>query len=710
MAQGCPDTVKLSLVTSFDGPDLTVDIKVSNYNDIVGFQFGLNYDSDLIRLKFVSSAINGFGADQFMDNSKGNIRFFWLDNATGETLPDDTKLITLKFTPLQISSIGFLEISPKQLPFEFINKDLESLCVVSDFKEFTTNGYAISGKVVFDTNNNCIDDGQEQGLADWLVELTDAGKTYYRNTKSDGSYLFTMPNGVYTIRLIPRNQYWQICDDAITTIVSGDDIGSQDFIANEVLPCVQIKTDISTKSLRRCADNTYFLIYENQGTIPAEDVKITVDYDSEFMQLVGTNFTDFTLSNDQITYNIGDLGVNVVDTIQLVLNLKCDNTVDLQTHCVTATASPNQPCVIPPDWSGAKLEVTKECDKINNVVRFSVLNSGAGNMKNTKTYIVTEDDVMRPPKPIKLDQLQVEYIELPANGTTYRIFATQDDGFPYASPVASVAMEGCGDDGNGNFSTGFVSLFEESDRDLFIDTDCQQSIGFETDNNMIAFPLGYGDMHYIEKGTNIEYMVRFKNTEKDTVTTVTIKNNIPNTLDISSLQMGSSSHPYSYRFNQERDLIITFDNLTLPNVLTNELQSEGFIKYKIAPTTILEDGDSIITSSRILYDYSTPVITNKVFHTIGTNFIISGTEWFSSPLDISFYPNPISTELIIDIKELVFINGSYEIINQFGQQVGSGDMIQGKQNIICDHLPYGMYLFKINVNKTPIATVKLIKL
>lgn len=76
IAQECPDTVKLSIVTNFDGPDLTVDIMVDNYTDIVGFQFGFNYDADLIKLKFVASSVNGFGADNFKDDGRGNIRFF----------------------------------------------------------------------------------------------------------------------------------------------------------------------------------------------------------------------------------------------------------------------------------------------------------------------------------------------------------------------------------------------------------------------------------------------------------------------------------------------------------------------------------------------------------------------------------------------------------------------------------------------------------
>lgn len=710
IAQECPDTVKLSIVTNFDGPDLTVDIMVDNYTDIVGFQFGFNYDADLIKLKFVASSVNGFGADNFKDDGRGNIRFFWLGNALGETLPDDTKLITLKFTPNKVSSTGYLEISPKQLPFEFVNKNSEVLCVKSDFKEFTTVGYIVTGKVIFDNNKNCSSDSEEIGLGNWLIELSDNGKKYYRNTSQDGSYSFTLPNGVYTIRVLPRNQYWQICDDVITTVVAGSDIHSLNFLAAEFLECVKIKTDISTKSLKRCADNTYYLVYENQGNIQAQDVKVSVSYDDEFMQFVGSSFPDFTLENDKVTFLIGNVDINIIDTIQILLNLNCNTTIDAQTHCVTAIATPNDPCVIVPDWSGAKLEVHAECDKINELVRFSIANNGIGSMKNTKSYIVTEDDVMRPPKPIKLDLLEAVDLEFPANGGTYRIFATQDDGFPYDSPVATIALEGCGENGNGLFSTGFVTIFEESDRDLFIDTDCQQAIGLNSSNQFTGFPRGYGASHYIEKSTNIEYIIKFNNTTGDTISTVVINNKIPNTLDISTLQIGSSSHPYSYKFNQERDLVVTFNNLTLPDAMTNEDNAQGYIKYKITPTTILSDGDTIKNIARIFYNNNSPTVTNEVFHTIGSNYIISGTEWFATTLDIRFYPNPAAHELIIDIKESDFINGEFEIINQQGLSINKGALSIGKQNIACEQLPKGLYHIKISSANKPLVTAKVIKL
>ena len=708
MAQSCPDTVRLKIMSRFDGPDLTVDILVENFKDIEGFQFGMNYDVDMMRLKLVSSPITSFNADNFSDNKKGNIRFFWLTN-NAESLPDGTAILSMKFSAQQISSTGFINISDKQLPLEFVNNKLETLCVETDYKEILSDGYTISGRLIHDKQENCTLDATEKGLSNWMIEMSSLGVKYYRTTSEDGSYAFTVPNGIYTLRVLPRNEYWQICDDVINTFVSGSNVTNQHFFAQEFQPCARIKTDISTASLQRCKDNTYYLIYENQGNIQVDDVNIRVDFDDEYMQFVGSNYPDFTLGAGFVNFDIGTLDINKVDTIAVNLHLLCDNTTDGQTHCVTATATPNDPCIVTPEWSGAKLELEASCDRINNKVKFSIKNNGLGDMKNAKTYIVTEDDVMRPPKTLKLDQFEALDLEFPANGKTYRVMATQDNGFPFESQAITKAIEACGTNFSGNYSKGFVTIFEESDRDVFVDTDCQQSVTVLEENEIVGFPIGYGDTHFINKGTKIDYLVRFDNPGKDTVDNVIVKCKIPYGLDISTLQMGSSSHTYDYRFNQERDLVINFENIQLPDSLASDGNANGYVKFKITPSSALNNGDSIRLQARILYDFNTPVFTKDVFHIIGTDFIISGTEWAAIPLDMGIFPNPTTSEIAIDTREVQFGTGSYDLINQYGQSIVTGELVHGRNGIQCAHLPNGVYHIKIRLDNQHAASVRIIK-
>lgn len=123
------------------------------------------------------------------------------------------------------------------------------------------------------------------------------------------------------------------------------------------MDCPLIKTDISTPFLRRCFDNTYTLFYENQGTIIAENAFIEVDLDDDF-DFISTDFTNFTITGQQLRFELGNLAVNESGYIKIVLNLNCATTILGQTHCVTATAFPNEPCIVPPTWSGSELSIT----------------------------------------------------------------------------------------------------------------------------------------------------------------------------------------------------------------------------------------------------------------------------------------------------------------------------------------------------------------
>ncbi len=129
MAQSaCQDTVKLSLATEYSGPDLIVNISAENFNDIIGFQFGMKYDVQVFKFKGVESGLPDFSSVN-VSNINSILRFLWLDNSTlGQSTTDGSTIITLKFEVLQQNSSSFIAISETLLPIEFINNQNEVLC------------------------------------------------------------------------------------------------------------------------------------------------------------------------------------------------------------------------------------------------------------------------------------------------------------------------------------------------------------------------------------------------------------------------------------------------------------------------------------------------------------------------------------------------------------------------------------------------------
>lgn len=55
-------------------------------------------------------------------------------------------------------------------------------------------------------------------------------------------------------------------------------------------------------------------------------------------------------------------------------------------------------------------------------------------------------------------------------------------------------------------------------------------------NDKAAFPVGYGDEHFIERNTSIDYRIRFQNTGTDTAFNVVI-------VDTLSAWLGFHHHP-----------------------------------------------------------------------------------------------------------------------------------------------------------------------
>ncbi len=174
--------------------------------------------------------------------------------------------------------------------------------------------------------------------------------------------------------------------------------------------------------------------------------------------------------------------------------------------------------------------------------------------------------------------------------------------------------------------------------------------------------------------------------------------------------MGAASHEYTYQFNQDRELIITFDDILLVDGTENEAVSHGFVKYKILPSSTLIDEDRIENQAKIYFDYNEPITTNEVFHTIGRDFILESIDWMGEKINVTFYPNPTDQELKIDTGDFDFEKIEYTIKNQIGQNQLSGIISEKNANIPCGELPSGVYIMNVRFDQKTQAVLKFIKM
>jgi len=147
------------------------------------------------------------------------------------------------------------------------------------------------------------------------------------------------------------------------------------------------------------------------------------------------------------------------------------------------------------------------------------------------------------------------------------------------------------------------------------------------------------------------------------------------------IHYGTVSHTYRFHIKDERTLVWEFENINLPDSITNEPASHGFVNYRIRPKSGLENGTTIENQAEIYFDFNEPIITNTV-----QNIIQDVAPGKGGLLKI--FPNPVSTQTSIEIvpKDLSLKQvqiKSISIYNSIGQL-----MIKDKN---VDNYRYRMY-------------------
>lgn len=565
----------------------------------------------------------------------------------------------------------------------------------------------LKGNIFYDLNNDCLKDTSEQNLSNWLVEISDGTNSFYTYTNQSGNYEISLFPTDYTVSVTPPSSAWGLCQNSYSvTLIEGVDV-VQDFAASAFFECPNMSVELSTDVLRPCFDRVYFVNYCNDGTTSAEDVYIEVTFDS----LISINeSTPPWTSQDGNTYTfeIGEVGVNECGVIAIDYLLDCETELG-QTLCSTAQIFPDSLCPpVFPGWDGSSLELTSECN--GDSVSFQITNIGDP-MLEVVQYIVIEDDMimMMDDDEIQLNENESIFVSVPANGSTWRLEVDQTENNPLSERV-SAAIEGCGQNGDGTVSLGFINLFPQFSSSPNIDEDCEVVVGSYDPNDKAATPEGVGTEHFIEKNVDLKYKIRFQNTGTDTAFTVVIRDTISNWLNVSSIQPLNASHDYRFNFLDGNIVEFEFSNIMLPDSNINEPASHGFVNFSIEQKTDNPIGTLIENRAGIYFDFNEPIITNTVFHTIGENFLEVIDHVLLEPgqvFNIKLSPNPVNTSATLSFEGLDLKDGRFMLFDLYGrilrQERFTGNTLEFYKN----NLSSGMYIFEIEEGGQRLSSGKL---
>ena len=500
----------------------------------------------------------------------------------------------------------------------------------------------ISGRVVLDTNLNCLSDAPEVGVIGSTIHLQSATHSYHFYSDQNGNYAGTIDTGTYTATFYPPVYYNQPCQT--TQIVVMDTTYTPQVLDWQVqtqITCPFMNVDIGTPFIRTNSTSYYTVNYCNGGNATAQNAYIDVTLDP-FMSYSSSTLSGTALGNNVYRFYLGNVAPGYCNSFYVYFSLS--GAYLGQTHCSEAHIYPDSFC-LPSLWSGAELAANGLC--LNDTITFAIVNNGA-DMSSTRSYYLYEDSTMIQLGPVMLLSGQSMSIVVAAQpGKTYRLIAEQESGYPsiLGDSVTTTFIENCNTLGFPNMSRGFGTNFSNGNSSPMIAVDCRQNIGSYDPNDKSAQPEGYGAAHYIYDYTPLDYTVRFQNTGTDTAFNVYILDTLSHYLNPASLQMGASSHAYTWEMLPNNVLKVSFNNIMLPDSNVNEPESNGFFKYRIEQQQGNVLGTVIENRAAIYFDANLPVITNTTFHTIGEDFIASvvSVEKVSSDnskLNFELFPNP----------------------------------------------------------------------
>ena len=554
----------------------------------------------------------------------------------------------------------------------------------------------IHGTVFYDANNNCVFDANESNVnAPIIVQATQSADTIYTISDSLGNYSIGLKPGNYKIRPITFSNYWNSCLSP-TLPLALDSVVTYDVGLKALINCSDLSVNITTPTLIRCFSNTYYVNYSNFGTVAEPNVYIEIEMDTFI--IVNNASIPFTQNGNIYTFYIGNLGINQVGQFTINTTVNCNSFLG-QTHCVEANIYPQQLClpggVI---WSDATVVVDAACEG-NNLVRFTIENIGSQPMTQARQYYVIEDQILQHQGTFQLPAGGDTSWTMPATlNSVYVIEAEQEATHPHADYEVSDLTFNCNN--SDSMPNVPINQFPLDDSEDYTDIDCQQNVGSFDPNDKQGFPIGYGDNHFIKKDDEIEYLIRFQNTGSYLAFNVIVEDEIDTeVLDLSTLKLQNSSHPYSLSIVDGKILKFLFLNIMLPDSSTNEPASHGFIRFRIGQRANNPLGTVIENSADIFFDFNEAVVTNTTFHTVGESFILAvSTKPIKEKLAaVKVFPNPFSEQATFEINtKIPYQNLTLTIYNVMGQAVKTIKS-NGDNRMILDRngLTSGVYFYQI---------------
>ncbi|WP_439882522.1 DUF7619 domain-containing protein [Pontibacter sp. MBLB2868] len=520
--------------------------------------------------------------------------------------------------PVKTNSLAFSQDGKYLITADpFLDKiDIYETNIVSEYNY-------VHGKVYADFNANCIADASEIGISKILIKAEPG--PFYAITDKAGNYQLLVEAGSYNVAPIINetnrtgvliDQSCAIGNDPLPVQFSntGNLLLSNNFGAKVTLS-PYLSTSISSTRRRRCFESTTKVTYSNSGFAPAENAKVHVQL-PEQIEFLSADKPYTRLADGTYVFDVGTVAAGQNSVITIQDKVKCgDEGIRGLTVCTKVWITDSKP--LPP---AATTIITGKCNPETGYVRFALKNIGQLSMDTGELFRIYLDGQLATIETYRLATGDSLVLWIPTGGKTVRLEADQPDGNG-ENKQASVTVEACQNTNTPApvpFSTGFVNAMPTDDEEAKVSVECLPITDSYDPNDKLVSPIGLTEENYTPMNAALKYKIRFQNTGTDVAYRVVLVDTLSENLDLSTLQMGSASHPYRFDVSGKGKPVLTwtFDNIMLPDSTSNEPGSHGFIQFSIKPKADLPEKTTVENFADIFFDFNSPVRTNTTLNRI----------------------------------------------------------------------------------------------
>ncbi len=573
----------------------------------------------------------------------------------------------------------------------------------------------VSGMIFNDINQNCSFDTIEIGIEGRNV-LINPG-SYITQTNALGIWATDILSpGNYTAIADTSGKWKGACGSTSSFTVTHPDstVVAPSIGLYNTQPCAQPEISIHMPRLRRCFnDNLIYVKACNQifasGALNDAYAEIQLD---TLLTVMSASLPFTQIGNNTYRFELDTLYPGFCKDFTITAAVSCASVLE-QTLCMKAKIFPIAQCLIDttqprycPDASttcntnfeGSNVVVKARC--VNDSIYLSVKNEnpvGNNNMNCPLPVNIFRDGELIQTQQVQLnggDSINYKFL---GDGRTWRIGSTQHPKHPRQG-CPNATIEACGD--STNWTPGLVNILPVNEVQKIEATYCGIVIGSYDPNDKTGFPLGVTANHFIAPNQDLEYLIRFQNTGNDTAFTVIIRDTLDSDFDIFTVRSGVASHEYDFRMYEQHILEWTFNNILLPDSATNELASNGFVKFTVQQNKDLPDGTEFNNRVGIYFDYNDPIITNTTSHIINRNtfkVVQSGGVLGSERAFILAYPNPVSGNLHLKGISACCTAYELEVTDVMGKVVAKQTQGTADEVILnFSHLAKGLYFIQLS--------------